>query len=186
MKNVIKIAMPTVALFFITACGNSDTADNKKVNHEDHDTTKMNQTSYAITSSSVSLNDEKLNAVYQHYVHLTTALTNSDIAEAKIAANAIEAGAKEIEGTGSLASTAAQITNAANIEAQRTVYARLSNNFIDLVKKSGLESGELYIDYCPMALNNKGANWLNNKKEIRNPYFGQKMITCGEIKETIK
>ena len=186
MKNVIKVSMPIVILLFLTACGNTDTADNKKVNHEDHDTSKMNQTFDTITGSSVSLKDEKLNAVYQHYIHLTTALTNSDAAEAKIAANAIEAGAKEIEGGSAIITTAAKITSAADIEAQRNAYSILSNNMIDLVKKSGLKSGELYVDYCPMALNDKGASWLSNNKEIRNPYFGEKMMTCGEVKETIK
>lgn len=184
MKNVIKIAMPIALVLVLTACGESGTGDNKKESHEGHDTSKMNQTPN--TSSSVSLKDEKLNAVYQHYIHLTTALTNSDAAEAKIAANAIEAGAKEIEGASGIAASAAKITSASDIEVQRTTYATLSKDFIVLVKKSGLKTGELYVDYCPMALNDKGANWLSNKKEIRNPYFGEKMMECGEIKETIK
>jgi Cu(I)/Ag(I) efflux system membrane fusion protein len=37
-----------------------------------------------------------------------------------------------------------------------------------------------------MADNNKGANWLSTEEEIRNPYFGEAMLTCGEVKSTIK
>jgi len=55
-----------------------------------------------------------------------------------------------------------------------------------LVKDSGLESGELYVAHCPMALNDKGASWVSNSKEIRNPYFGESMLTCGSVKETLK
>ena len=56
---------------------------------------------------------------------------------------------------------------------------------IELVKNSGLSTGEIYVDYCPMAMNDKGAYWLSNRKDIRNPYFGDKLMTCGEVKETL-
>ena len=39
----------------------------------------------------------------------------------------------------------------------------------------------LYHDHCPMAQDNKGAMWLSETKEIRNPYFGDKMMTCGSV-----
>ena len=119
-------------------------------------------------------------------MHLTTALTNGDAAEAKVASNAIEVGIKEVPGGETVAAQAAKITAASDIEAQRAAYSTLSNEFIELVKKSGLSGGELFVDYCPMALNDKGAYWLSSNKEIRNPYFGEKMMTCGEVKETIK
>jgi len=61
----------------------------------------------------------------------------------------------------------------------------LSNELIALIKKEGMKSGELYVDFCPMALNDAGANWISNHKEISNPYFGKKMLDCGEVKETI-
>jgi hypothetical protein len=36
-----------------------------------------------------------------------------------------------------------------------------------------------------MANNNKGALWLSEVKEIKNPYFGSKMLTCGSVKKQI-
>ena len=117
---------------------------------------------------------------------MTTALTNGDAAEAKIAGNAIGAGAREIAGAEKVAEHAAQITAAADIDAQRTAYAALGQEMITLVKQSGLSGGELYVDFCPMALNDKGAYWLSATKEISNPYFGEEMKTCGEVKDTIK
>ena len=57
---------------------------------------------------------------------------------------------------------------------------------ITLLKKDGLSNGEVYVQYCPMAFNDKGASWISSSKEIRNPYFGDKMMNCGEVKETIQ
>ena len=43
----------------------------------------------------------------------------------------------------------------------------------------------VYYQFCPMAINNKGAYWLSELKSIRNPYFGEQMMNCGETKETL-
>lgn len=34
-----------------------------------------------------------------------------------------------------------------------------------------------------MILNNKENYWLSDKKPIRNPYFGDQMLICGETKK---
>jgi hypothetical protein len=34
-----------------------------------------------------------------------------------------------------------------------------------------------------MADDNKGAVWISETKEIKNPYFGKDMATCGSIKK---
>jgi major membrane immunogen (membrane-anchored lipoprotein) len=187
MKKFIQATIPVLSVILLAACGNGNTSGETEkkdsANHEGHDHAQMEE---GKASASVQIKDDKLNAVYQHYVHLTTALTNGDMAEAKIAGNAIEVGAKQVAGGEAVAANATKITAATDIEAQRTAYAALSNDFITLVKKSGLNSGELYVDHCPMAMNDKGASWISANKEIRNPYFGEKMMTCGEVKETIK
>lgn len=187
MKNFLKLALPVTVAVLAYACGGNNSDNAGMDNHEAHDTIVTQQNiNGTVPSASVKLKDDELNAVYQHYVHLTTALTNEDQAEAKIAANAIEAGAKELKGGNNIATNAAKITTASDIEEQRTIYSSLSNDMIGLVKQSGMSSGEVYVDYCPMAMNDKGAYWLSSKKEIRNPYFGDKMMTCGEVKETIR
>lgn len=53
------------------------------------------------------------------------------------------------------------------------------------VKAFGYGNQKLYVDYCPMANNNKGAYWLSQTKEIKNPYLGKKMPKCGELKKEI-
>jgi Cu(I)/Ag(I) efflux system membrane fusion protein len=46
--------------------------------------------------------------------------------------------------------------------------------------------GPVFELYCPMAFNNKGAAWLQPDKEIRNPYFGAQMLSCGEVRRQLK
>ena len=77
------------------------------------------------------------------------------------------------------------IQNSSDIEQQRKAFAALSLSFYKSVKIFGLEGAVTYYQYCPMANTDKGAFWFSNSKEIRNPYFGQKMLKCGETKEVI-
>ncbi|MBN8833687.1 MAG: hypothetical protein ABS68_09135 [Niastella sp. SCN 39-18] len=185
MQHLLKTVIPFAAALIISSCGGNSSSENKAGTTDSHDHAATEQMQSTASSTPVLKND-KLNAVYQHYIHLTTALTNDDMAEAKVAANAIEAGAKDIDGANTIASAASKITAASGIEAQRAAYETLSNNMTALIKKEGLSSGELYVAHCPMAFNDKGASWISGSKEIRNPYFGEKMLGCGEVQETIK
>lgn len=72
-----------------------------------------------------------------------------------------------------------------DIEIQRTAFNELSNQLYGLVKTFG-SAQMLYYDNCPMAFNNKGANWLSETKDIHNPYLGIKMTGCGKIEGMIE
>lgn len=75
--------------------------------------------------------------------------------------------------------------NADKLAHQREHFDMLSKDMYDMVKTFG--AGQpLYNDYCPMYNNNKGATWLSETKEIKNPYLGKKMPTCGSVKEEMK
>ncbi|CAN5393595.1 hypothetical protein BH09BAC6_BH09BAC6_06780 [soil metagenome] len=68
---------------------------------------------------------------------------------------------------------------------QREHFDMLSKDMYDLVKLTG--AGQpLYVDHCPMYNNKKGAIWLSEMKDIKNPYMGSAMATCGVIKEELK
>lgn len=184
MKQMIKISIPFLAFLF-AACNNAN-QDKQSTGQEETKEAPASTTPVSQAGNTPVLKDDKLNAVYQHYTHLTTALINGDAKEARLASNAIEAGAKEISEAKDLGSAAAKITAAADIEKQRIAFSQLSQDFIELAKKSGMKSGQLYVDFCPMALNDKGASWISSEKGIRNPYFGDKMMTCGEVKDSIQ
>lgn len=81
-----------------------------------------------------------------------------------------------------LMADAGTIASADDIKKQREVFASLSDNMIALAKGIKMSDKEVYIDYCPM----KKASWLSAEKAIKNPYYGNSMLTCGCVKETIK
>ena len=74
---------------------------------------------------------------------------------------------------------------APSVEGKRENFIYLSEPLIKTVEAFGPGNEKLYIDYCPMANNNKGAYWLSESKEIRNPFMGEAMLTCGEVKKEI-
>jgi len=76
---------------------------------------------------------------------------------------------------------ATAISKSSDIESQRKSFSRLSDNMAALAKKVKLTSQLIYKQYCPM----KKANWLSNEQVIKNPYYGNAMLTCGSVVETI-
>jgi hypothetical protein len=98
-------------------------------------------------------------------------------ADQKKVYDAQEAGLKE---------SAEHISKSTNdIEHQRMHFSNMSEDMYDLVKAFG-GGKTLYHDHCPMAKDNKGAMWLSETKEIKNPYFGDKMMNCGSVEEEIQ
>ena len=78
------------------------------------------------------------------------------------------------------------IVNMSGLEMKRSHFVIVSKNLSEAVKNFGISSDKpVYLDFCPMADNNNGGYWLSRDKEIRNPYFGAKMMTCGEVTETL-
>lgn len=78
-----------------------------------------------------------------------------------------------------------QLNDAKNIVEQRAEFALLSELLVQVVQVFGLSEGSLFIQYCPMAMDNKGANWLSKEGAIQNPYFGDKMLGCGSVEDTL-
>jgi Cu(I)/Ag(I) efflux system membrane fusion protein len=78
------------------------------------------------------------------------------------------------------------IVKANDIEMQRKVLSPLSNQLIETVGIFSLNLETIFVAYCPMAFDDKGANWLSEFEEIRNPYYGNAMLECGEVKKKIR
>jgi Cu(I)/Ag(I) efflux system membrane fusion protein len=72
------------------------------------------------------------------------------------------------------------------LENQRAHYVILNENIVPIAMNIDGLSNTLYVQKCPMANNNKGAVWLSTEKEVRNPYYGEQMMTCGSVIEVIK
>lgn len=71
------------------------------------------------------------------------------------------------------------------VEKQRLAFGTLSSALYGLLRNVELKNGRIYHDFCPMAFNDKGATWLSDEADIKNPYFGKKMMECGEVTDSL-
>lgn len=139
---------------------------------------------------------ENVNKVIAYYLLLKNALASDNTNEAATAGgelqNALIVLGKEpmnaahkkayADISGDAEENAEHISkNAGNIKHQREHFQSLSEDIYDFIKAFGT-SQTLYKDYCPM----EKAIWLSETKNIKNPYLGKSMATCGQVKETIK
>tara|TARA_B100000809_G_scaffold251920_1_gene285989 strand:- start:4953 stop:6734 length:1782 start_codon:yes stop_codon:yes gene_type:complete len=79
---------------------------------------------------------------------------------------------------------ATSILNTSNITDQRNYFKRLSAALMDAIQVFGVNE-TVFVEFCPMADSNKGAYWLSKEEKVINPYFGKRMLTCGEVKQVI-
>ena len=77
------------------------------------------------------------------------------------------------------------ISDLEEIEAQRRQFDFLSQAMIHTIKAFGAAGADLYVQHCPMAFDNEGADWISNEEAIRNPYFGDRMLKCGSVLEVL-
>jgi hypothetical protein len=68
---------------------------------------------------------------------------------------------------------------------KRRLLQAISDMLFDMLRTVQYKGGKVYQQFCPMAFDNAGANWLSAHVEIRNPYFGNNMLECGEVKDSI-
>ena len=147
--------------------------------HAGHDQNKL-QTIVA------TFKDAKLGAAYTHYLKVKDALVASNADEAKKSAGELQKSLKEVKGSADAIAATTKLASTSALEEQRQLFSAVSNEMAALVKGGQLSAGSLYLEYCPMANGNEGAYWLSNEKQIKNPYFGDKMLKCGSVKETIQ
>ncbi|WP_413668083.1 DUF3347 domain-containing protein [Mucilaginibacter sp. Mucisp86] len=128
------------------------------------------------------------NAVLTAYYGVKNALISGDAAttntrakEFQSAVNAVPADQMTEAQKDKLLFDARHIGESDNIAHQREHFASLSENLYTLVKNGKFNSAPVYRDYCPM----KKSYWLSESLAIKNPYYGNQMLTCGEMKETL-
>lgn len=86
-----------------------------------------------------------------------------------------------------LRSSAEGTLAAKNIESARAAFEGVSNSMIAVAKQFGTgRRAQLRVYHCPMAFDNRGARWMQDKEGLENPYFGSAMFTCGVWKESIE
>ncbi len=197
-----------VSTLLITACNNGE----KKT---EHDISKMNSDTVQHASGSneaeikpvaVSFTNvdpkaaAKIKEIVDLYLSLKNALANDKANEAAASGKSmvitigqldkslLTAEQKKVfdENEDDLKEHAEHISkNASKIKHQREHFVGMSEDIYSLVKAFG-GGRALYHDHCPMAQENKGAMWISELKDIKNPYFGAEMSGCGTVEEVIK
>lgn len=166
-----------------------DTAAPKQ-NHANHQHDGMNN---------AAQETNLLTAVFDNYFSLKDALVKTDgntaSAKAKDLQTAINAIKMDklpmnvhtvwMKILNDLKEDAEHINGTKDISRQRDHFMSLSKNMYELIKVAK-PTETVYYQFCPMANDGKGANWLSKEIGVKNPYYGSQMLTCGKTVETIK
>ncbi len=195
MKKFFIVAIAVAAIAF-TAC-NSNTNSNSKEASDDTATSTLENKDTAAASV---MDNVPMKDVVAGYLQIKNALANDNGNDAASGGKAMVAAMSQLNTASftdaqkksytdmqdDLKENAEHIgENAGKIDHQREHFEMLSQDMYDLVKT--FNAGEnLYKDYCPMYNKGKGAFWISETKEIKNPYLGKEMPDCGKMQEEIK
>lgn len=136
-----------------------------------------------------------LKPVYAAYLDAQESLAADDLGGFIQAASDIKTALGFVEEAGLVGEPLAEWRRAAarlrvedaitSIDTARARFERMSEGVIALQRRFGHRGSETWsLAHCPMASDNKGADWLQRGTQINNPYFGDQMLRCGEIRET--
>ena len=144
---------------------------------------------FSILNLSAQKTDASISKLYQNYLSIKTALATDNSDDASKAANIFVKSASMVDykvlsegNLDVLRKNASKIADSRSIETQRESFNGLSQNMISMTKNFKLSDKSVFVQYCPMA----EASWLSAEKEIRNPYYGKSMLTCGSVKSQLK
>jgi hypothetical protein len=168
----------------------------KEATHE-HQEGDMHEEANVETTNSTVQSSFSINEIVSGYLNIKNALVKDDSKEAATAGKALDATfskvnsneidvklKKEYEDIAHAAKEHALhiADNSGKIDHQRAHFVMLSKDINDLITAFGTKQ-KLYQDFCPMADNDKGAMWISETKDIKNPYFGSQMLSCGSVKK---
>lgn len=200
MKNARLLLMAFLGAITLNSCGEDKKEENaedasmpmqNEMHMEGDEMQEMGEMDDAEMNGDMAMTqelefkNEKMSPVYGHYNHVRMALVNSDAAEAQKGAKMLIEALQETEANTQALEAAQKIAQADNLNIQRTAFSDLSAAMENMMR-GALASGEVYKQFCPMAFEGKGGYWLASTQEIRNPYYGDKMLKCGSVKDTIK
>lgn len=196
-------AAAVVAAFTFSACSENTTENTEAtVEHTDAAQAGATQTTNVVVETPDYSNvaesmKTQISQLLSQYMILKEALVASDPNAAKASANEVLEIARAMpvatltgdekayaeEKREEVVSSATQIAEANDLEAQRENFELLSEAVFSMAKAFDAADQTLYYQHCPMAMNNQGAYWLSTNSEIRNPYFGEQMLKCGSTEE---
>ncbi len=184
MKKILSILL----LSTIVACNNEPTTEKKiivSLPSTNSDTVnnvfaKVLASYYSLKDNFIKENDTLINQSAQklalQIVLLDSLQTNVDSLKQT----------KLIELSANINSEIKGLLGEKMIEEKRKSFQMLGNQLYDLIKLMNYNKETIYHQYCPMAFKDTiGAAWLSNVADIKNPYLPKKMLTCGEVTDTL-
>tara|TARA_R110000744_G_scaffold28715_7_gene68918 strand:+ start:888 stop:1748 length:861 start_codon:yes stop_codon:yes gene_type:complete len=144
-------------------------------------------------------NKNPLAGVFEHYFSVKNALVSTDgslasdkaeillksVTEVEMDKLSIEVHMAWMKVLKDLKTDIGNIAATKDVGKQRVYFKSLSKDMFEVIKVSKSET-PVYYQFCPMADSGKGANWLSLEEDIKNPYYGSQMLSCGKTVETIK
>ncbi len=141
----------------------------------------------------------QLKIVFNDYIKLKDALVNEDSKKVTESAKALQSNLGKVDMKlladnahshwmtleKELKTSTNSISNTLNIKEQRNHFKHLSSHLAKALRLFGVNE-KVYYQFCPMADSNNGAYWLSKEEKVINPYFGEAMLTCGEVKQVIE
>jgi Cu(I)/Ag(I) efflux system membrane fusion protein len=141
----------------------------------------------------------QIKGIFTTYLPLSEAMVQSDVNQthneaAKLLASIHKVDMQLVTGeahqewmsdAGVLTSAVKSLAQAEDIDGLRKTLPLLSDQLYQTLVKFQVETGGFRM-FCPMAFETHGAFWLSASEEIRNPYMGQRMLTCGNIEQELK
>ena len=167
--------------------------ENTTTGHEEHLRMEDSETNERIEVSEKF--QSQLKNVFDNYINLKDALVNDDSKIAKEAATEVsnkldkvdmkllsddEAHNHWMKLEKEIKSAANAIASESEIATQRTEFEHLSSHLTSAVELFGINE-KVYRQFCPTVDDNRGVYWLSMDEEIANPYFGEKMHSCGSV-----
>ena len=179
MKRNVTLTIMTILLIGLASCGDASKKQNNEINTPEEIENKTADTPEIVDAS---FSDEMTGKVFNAYQQIRIALVNSDNEEVNLAAENL---AKSFTGEGdAMNSMVMAMAETKDIEKQRELFSQMTAEVETLFKES-ISEGAIYKQFCPMAFEGKGGYWISDVEEIRNPYYGDKMLKCGKVTEII-
>lgn len=189
-RNLLFLALFGGLLF--TSCGENQQQDEVEdvaapMQNEMHqmEEEEIDQLDEATAIAGIEFNDEVVGNIFRNYAELKRALVAAEPDAASDAADQLAEGFIELEIDQDALEAAQAIATTEEINLQRTKFSELTNAVESLVVNN-IASGKVYKQYCPMAFEGQGGYWLSATEEVRNPFYGDKMLKCGSVKEVIE
>lgn len=140
--------------------------------------------------------EQEFTAVISVYIQLKDALVASDAAQSQDRAAKLVAEMNALKGAmlntpiknhiQKITDGAKAISETSDIKKQREQFKPLSESMVVVASNFDDLDYPIYVQFCPMADGNKGAPWLSLQDQVRNPYFGDMMLTCGSVTKVIQ